>query len=284
MSEDILVGTDGSKAALAAAVWAANEARRRGHRVTVLCVYDPDAFHRWLVRPADLPEHEAQKAVWVTADRAAAVSPGIDVTGKVLPAASPAKELVRQSASAALVVLGSYGTSTLPGDWLGTVADQVAAHAPVAVVLVRPEPVPEDAHDIVVGVDGSPGSEHAVSVALEAAAAGGDRVRAVWAWTAPESMVPARSEAEDELQRWRRENLETALQPALERYPDVDVVREVRREHPVKALTGDTRHTRLVVVGARGEHGFAQLALGGVARGVMYRSARPVMVVHRPRT
>ncbi|WP_431870483.1 universal stress protein [Nocardiopsis eucommiae] len=284
MTGNILVGTDGSKAARTAADWAIAEARRSGARLTVLCVYDPDAFHRHVVRPASLLEEEARKAVWVTSDLIREVAPEVDVTGEVLPGGSPAREILRGAESSSLVVLGTHGLSSLPGEWLGTVADQVAAHSAVPVVLVRPEPVPEQARDVVVGVDGSPGSAHAVEVALEHAASGRARVRAVWAWTAPESLVPAGSTEEDELRRWRHENLESVLDPLVARVPSVEVVREVRRQHPVSSLLAHPRDTCLVVVGARGEHGFAHLALGGVASGVMHRSIRPVMVVHRPRT
>ncbi|MFE1166042.1 universal stress protein [Nocardiopsis sp. NPDC058789] len=280
MSGDVLVGTDGSRAALAAAVWASEEARDRGARAVVVCVFDPG----WpTARATERLRQEAESVVERTRNRMSAFMPGVEVVGEELAGSSPSKVLLERAASVSLVVLGRHGTSDLPGRWPGTVADQVAAHAPVPVVLVPHEPVPTEARDVVVGVDGSSRSKHAALTAVETAQGHGDRVRAVWAWTAPESMVPRGSEAEQELKRWRRENLETALKPVLEEFPDVVVLREVRREHPVTALLADDRHTRMVVVGARGEHGFAELALGGVARGVLNRSDRPVMVVHGSR-
>lgn len=284
MSEYILVGTDGSKAAMAALLWAAREARRRARRLFVLCAYDADSLHRWVVRPTSLSEQEARHAVRAATDLVAAVAPEVEITEEVVARSSPTLALLERSERASSVVVGTHGTSVLPGTVLGTTADQVAAHASVPVVLVRPEPVPEGARDIVVGVDGSPGAGHALATALETAVLWGARVRAVRAWTAPASMVAPRSEEEGRIQRWRREDLQQSVEPWAKRYPNAEVVLEVVREHPVRALSADTRNTCLIVVGARGGHGFAGLALGSVARGVLYRSDRPVMVVHRPQT
>ncbi|WP_017570196.1 universal stress protein [Nocardiopsis halotolerans] len=283
MREDILVGTDGSKNALMAAEWAVREAERRGDTVTVLGVYDADVVLKLVVRPSDLLEREAWRAVRATAEHARASASGVEVSAQVSAAVSPAQGLLRHAEAASVVVVGSHGTSALPGTWLGSVADQVAAHARVPVVVVGPEEVPADDVDVVVGVDGSPGSERAVSAALESASAGGDPVRAVRAWTAPVDIVPPRSVEEEELRRWHRQELERLLEPVLARCPGTEVVREVPREHPVSALLARARHARLLVVGARGQRGFARLALGGVARGVLYGSDRPVMVVHRSR-
>lgn len=167
MSEHILVGTDGSKVALSAAEWAALEAEDRGVGVTVVGVYDANAFHRRLVRPKDLAEREAERAVTTTIARMAEVAPVVDAVGEVVEGPSPARELILRSESATLVVIGSYGTGLLHGTRLGTVADQVAAHSRVPVVVVPHVPTETDARDVVVGVDGSPGAEVSVEAALE---------------------------------------------------------------------------------------------------------------------
>ncbi|APC34865.1 universal stress protein [Nocardiopsis dassonvillei] len=281
MRENILVGTDGSKNALVAAEWAVQEARRRGGTVTVLGVYDADVVLKLVMRPSDLLEREAHRAVRATVEHVRAGASDVKVVPRTSPAASSVQGLLRHSESASMLVVGAHGVSALLGTRLGSVADQVAAHARVPVVVVGPEPVPEDAREVVVGVDGSTGSRSAVSAALESASAGDGPVRAVWAWSAPTDMVPYRSDSEEELRRWHIQELEGALEPVLARHPDTEVVREAPRDHPVRALLARTRNARLFVVGARGGRGFAQLALGGVARGVLYRSERPVMVVHR---
>ncbi|MET9796743.1 universal stress protein [Nocardiopsis alba] len=282
MSEHILVGTDGSKVALTAAEWAALEAEDRGVGVTVVGVYDANAFHRRLVRPKDLAEREAERVVNTTIARMAKVAPVVDAVGEVVEGSSPARELLRRSASASLVVLGSYGTGFLRGTRVGSVADQVAAHARVPVVVVPSLPTETDARDVVVGVDGSPGAEVSVEAALEFTVASGGRVHALWAWSAPESMVPVGSPEEERLREWRRADLDKALRPILERHPNADIAREIVRDPPVRALLTGVPRVRLVVVGARGAQGFSPLPLGGVARGVLYRSDIPVMVVHHP--
>ncbi|AFR08254.1 universal stress family protein [Nocardiopsis alba ATCC BAA-2165] len=282
MSEHILVGTDGSKVALSAAEWAALEAEDRGVGVTVVGVYDANAFHRRLVRPKDLAEREAERAVTTTIARMAEVAPVVDAVGEVVEGPSPARELILRSESATLVVIGSYGTGLLHGTRLGTVADQVAAHSRVPVVVVPHVPTETDARDVVVGVDGSPGAEVSVEAALEFTAASGGRVHALWAWSAPEAMVPIGSPEEEQLRRWRRADLDKALRPVLKRHPNADIVHEVVRDPPARALLTGVPRVRLIVVGARGAQGFSPLPLGGVARGVLYHSDIPVMVVHHP--
>lgn len=266
-----------------AAEWAVREARRRGGTVTVLGVYDADVLLKLVMRPPDLPEREAHGAVRATVEHVRASASDVTVVPRTSPAVSPVQGLLLHAESASMLVVGAHGVSALIGARLGSVADQVAAHARVPVVVVGPEPVPEDAREVVVGVDGSSGSRSALSAALESASADGGPVRAVWAWSAPADTVPYRSDSEEELRRRHRQELERALEPVLARRPGAEVVREVPREHPVGALLARTRNARLFVVGARGERGFARLALGGVARGVLHRSDRPVMVVHRSR-
>src|SRR5690625_730790 len=63
------------------------------------------------------------------------------------------------------------------------------------------------------------------------------------------------------------------------RHPDVTVeVREVHR-HPVEALTEESVHGSLLVVGSRGRKGLTGLRLGSVARGVLHEA--PVVAVVR---
>lgn len=282
MRESILVGVDGSTGALAAAEWAAREADLRRLDVCVLGIYDADVVQAALVWPTDLLEQGTREAVREAVERIAESAPRVAVRTEVIAEVSAAQGLLRYAEHSSMVVVGSSGVTSFPGTALGSVAYQVAAHAPVPVVVVRAEPVPADARDVVVGIDGSPGSQHALFAAMEAAAVGGGRVRAVWAWTAPVITLRTSSWEEAEAGRPQRLALEKALEPALSRYPDVEVVREVVREHPVSALLSDVDHTRLIVVGSRGKRGFARLALGGVAHKVLHHAERPVMVVHQP--
>ncbi|WP_017570194.1 universal stress protein [Nocardiopsis halotolerans] len=279
--EDILVGVDTSDEALAAATWAAREADLRKLDVRVLGFYGSDTTQDTLAWPSDLLERAAWEPVRAAADRIAETAPRVTVHTEVAAEASAARGLLRHSEHNAMVVVGTRGVTSFPGTALGSVAYQVAAHAPVPAVVVPPEPVPVGARDVTVGIDGSSGARHALPSALEAAAASGGRVRAVWAWTAPALALRTSSWERAQSGRAQRLALDRALEPVLSRHPDVEVVRETVREQPVSALLSDPDHTRLIVVGARGEHGFARLALGGVAYELLHETDRPVMVVHQ---
>ncbi|WP_127127935.1 universal stress protein [Georgenia sp. SYP-B2076] len=75
----------------------------------------------------------------------------LDVTSDVR-AGRVASELIKASLDAALMVVGARGHGTLAGKLLGSVSQQVVAHAHGPVVVVRGS-APIDAGPVVVGVD-----------------------------------------------------------------------------------------------------------------------------------
>lgn len=138
-------------------------------------------------------------------------------------------------------------------------------------------------HGVVVGVDGSPVSDHAVALAFEAASELHEDLLALHAWTDPASngagvMVPlvydpALVNAEERLV------MAEAMAGWSEKYPDVSVTHRVVRDHPVPALVEAASTARLLVVGCRGRGPLASALLGSVSHGVLHRSTGPVMVV-----
>lgn len=74
--------------------------------------------------------------------------------------------LVEESASVALIVVGSHGLGGLRGVLVGSVALKVAAQASCPVIVVRGPATPPEG-PIVVGVDDSAESERAVEFAME---------------------------------------------------------------------------------------------------------------------
>jgi hypothetical protein len=66
-----------------------------------------------------------------------------------------------------------------------------------------------------------------------------------------------------------------------EKYPDVNVVAAVEREHPVPGLVGAATAQHLLVVGTRGHHALVGTLLGSVSQGVLHHATCPVAVVPR---
>jgi nucleotide-binding universal stress UspA family protein len=191
--------------------------------------------------------------------------------------------VLHHARQAPLVVLGDRGLGGFSGLIVGSVAVQVAAHAACPVLVAR-----GSAHldgPVVVGVDGSEVSDHAVGFAFEEASLRRASLRAVLAWrypvsTGPGDMLPlvydsAELAAEEELA------LAEATAGWSERYPDVDVIRHLDRGRPSKVLVQESAGAQLVVVGARGRGGFTGLLLGSVSHAVLHHAQCPVAVVHR---
>lgn len=135
MSETILLGFDGSPDAMAAARWAAHEARLRNASIHLLHTYDYPYLERLDRQAQDVLAAEAN----ATAERGRESITGeapeitIDVTVKV---GQPAPELIAAAADADLVVLGRRGHKPLHRLLLGSVANKCLHHATCPVVIV----------------------------------------------------------------------------------------------------------------------------------------------------
>jgi nucleotide-binding universal stress UspA family protein len=135
---------------------------------------------------------------------------------------------------------------------------------------------------MVVGVDGSEGSNRALRWAFEHAGAG-DVVDAVLAYDVPLRWIDVGSEYHaaivEEATRGARKALDAALADVAP--PPVGVT-----VHPVvvEGVTADVlvttaRDADLLVVGSRGRGGFAGLLLGSVSQRCAERAECPVVVV-----
>ncbi|GAB3278644.1 universal stress protein [Parasphingorhabdus pacifica] len=269
--QPVLVGVDGSSHSLRAVQWAAAAAERHRTRLHLLLVNDD---------PARTAYNE--RAIADLTARCRASDPDLNMAGDVV-SGHPVEELVRRSATAQLVVVGSRGHGGFVNALIGSVGEGVAMHAICPVVVVRGES--RTTGPIVVGVDADargqpPGGESALQFAFETADRWGTDLLAVQAL--PDAhFVPDPFPRADrkEIQQQADLNLAECLAGWSERYPDVPVRRTATNEHPVDALHAAAGEAQLLVVGHRGRGGFAGLLLGSVARGILHHSTCPVAVV-----
>ena len=285
MHAPVVVGVDGSPESRAAVDFAAWEAERRRVPLRLVHGYQPPAMYGPSVAiayDAATPLAYARSMVKAEVERIRQEHPELTVAtaGTI---SDPARALIEESGNASLVVVGSRGRSSFYSLLLGSVSARVAAHAKVPVVVIRPTET--DAHGVVVGVDGSPGSAAALEFALVEAAARGTDLTAVYAWTVPPTgnlgPVTRRHydpiEAQDEADRLLAE----AVAGWQEKYPEVELVRRaVHTVNPVRTLIEESGNAELLVVGARGRGTVASLLLGSVSDGVVHHARVPVAVVH----
>jgi nucleotide-binding universal stress UspA family protein len=282
----VVAGVDGSECALQAVRWAAAEAARRRVPLRLVAAHtfpaggfvgDPGlgVDPRVVLRDVVLGNLKAAAAA------AAEVSPGVDVEQADVDG-DPAVVLAGESQRAALVVLGDRGLGGFTGLLLGSVAVALSAHAACPVVVVRgseTDPAVSRPEPVVVGVDGSPGSEAAVAFGAEAAVQRGVPLVAVHAWLDVAGDPALLSLVDRETVESRaREVLVGRLAGIRTAHPHLVVRELVVHDRPARALVDQSRGAQLVVVGCRGLGGLRGLLLGSVSQQLLHHAHCPVAV------
>ncbi|MET8336337.1 universal stress protein [Streptosporangium canum] len=282
MTESITAATDGSPAAMAAMEWAADDAARRGLPLRIVHVVDRWPYGVAAFPPPDWAEHAARAGEQVLAEAIAVATkyrPDVRVTTELIEG-SPAKVLREQAGTATELVIGSRGLGGFTGALLGSMVLHVAGHVPGTVVVVRAD-ADRPHGEIVVGVDGSAECEPALAYAFEQARLRGCALRAVHAWQRPVyGLIPEIPADIEGVHRFHQRMVRDKLGTWREKFPEVEVVEDVRSAHPVEALTEASDRAALVVVGSRGVGAVGSVLLGSVSRGVLHHAHGPVAVVH----
>ena len=131
----IVVGVDGSSAALEALAWAAREVELRGG---VLQVVYARTFRRDFLDLYPDVERLENRVLDDAVARAKELEPSIAVVGIAVDPPAP-RALVEASDGADLLVVGSRGLGGFEGLTLGSVSQQCSHHARCPVVIVRPK-------------------------------------------------------------------------------------------------------------------------------------------------
>jgi nucleotide-binding universal stress UspA family protein len=137
---------------------------------------------------------------------------------------------------------------------------------------------------IIVGVDGSDGSRHALEFALREARLRGASVRVVCTWHVPSSaysgapgldtglIITTLHEDADQI-------VHQMVVEAGAKAEGVEVVAEACEGHPAEVLAERSRGAALLVVGSRGLGGVSGLLLGSVSHQCAQLAACPVAIV-----
>jgi len=274
----VVVGYDGSTESGLAVDWSAAEASRRGKPLVVLhaaAYRQPNVVLAGTDGLRSEVREASQKVAEEGAERARKSATGITVEAKADLRGAPAA-MQELSNEAALVVVGNRGFGRVKGVLLGSVAFAVSAHANSPVVVVRGEAdsLPGPSRPIVVGVDGSAGSNVAVDHAANVAAQVGPELHVVAAWEPPQPHPWSTSEY-----RTAAEFAEQAAEGVSIQHPGLVVQQSVPEGRPELVLAEASSEAGLVVVGARGRGDLASLLLGSVSRGVIHRSECPVEII-----
>lgn len=192
-----------------------------------------------------------------------------------LHAGNAAPALLTAAAQADLVVVGARGHDGWTDMLLGSVSHHLVVHAPCPVAVIRPGGSPGV---VVVGVDGSAGSDRALRWAVAEARLRRCRLTVVHAWQFPPigSYIVTPPEGYDAM---AAEFVDQALATVRQSDPELEVDGVVTYGSSVEALVRASEAAELVVVGARGHGGFASLLLGSVGDQCAQYVKCPVVVV-----
>ncbi|WP_030636553.1 MULTISPECIES: universal stress protein [Streptomyces] len=306
MTGHIAVGLDGSRESLAAADWAAREARRRGltlrlvHAGEGLAGADRETTGQG---EPDLPElavprHWARRILRSAENDLNLRHPGLPIVAELVPD-SPVAAMAEAGKRAELLVLGSRGLGGVTGFLVGSVALSTVAHADRPVALVRAGYRAEDERvadgdgnvapgaphrAVVLGLDAQSSCDPVIEFAFDTAACRRAPLSVVHIWHPPSAYAdlsagPHAHGTDAEAGERARRAVTVALRPWREKYPGPAVTELVRTGKPARNLIALTADAGLVVIGRRKRRSAVGAHLGSVAHMVIHHARCPVVVV-----
>ncbi|CQD15180.1 Universal stress protein family protein [Mycobacterium lentiflavum] len=245
----IVVGIDGSRAAIAAAIWGVDEAIGRGVPLRLISAIkqthpSPDDYARDLEH-AETSLREAQSAV-----EASRKPVKIETD---IPRGPAGSVMVEASRDAELICVGSTGIGRYARALLGSTATELAekARCSVAVLRTDPDQPPPDINWIVVRMTDAPGNDSVVKYAAWEAKL--RRAPMLVLGGRPEDLTEQADGAfERQVQDWRRRHPEVRVYPITTKYAIASFLR-LNEERVQLAVIGAAEAAQLArLVGPSG--------------------------------
>ncbi|MGO4443376.1 universal stress protein [Mycobacterium sp. 2YAF39] len=253
----IVVGIDGSRTALDAALWAVDEAVSRDIPLRLVYAVHPDDPPDADVGDAARNLAAAEIAVRHAFVTVESTDKPVKIEAEILQT-QPARALIDASRSAAMICLGDMGLRHSGYGQMGSTAAAVAAsaHCPVAIVRAsRPRP---GQGWVVAEVDGSPASNHVLQRALDEARLREAPLRVLNSWPSRfTDIYDSRAVADGN--RLAKARLERQLAQWKKRYPDLDIEAVVVHGNTLNYLTEYADSIQLLVVGHERASGIKNL-------------------------
>jgi nucleotide-binding universal stress UspA family protein len=274
----IVVGIDGSKAALRAAYWAVDEAVKRD--VPLRLLYAIDADHARETTPVDMARKLATAESALRRAHAAieAMSRPVKIESEIAHE-PPVKSLSRASASAAMVCVGAVGLHHFRAGRMGstTAVLTASAHCPVAIVRDRDDHSRHLADGIVVEVDGAPDNGLVLGAAMEEALLRDAPIQAV---ICRQTVADDDGAADGDGDRRALADLDRRLSRWKRQYPQLRVRSLTVRGTLTEYLAYRQRSVQLVIVGSHDREHLGEL-LGPVGNAVLHDADCSLLIVNR---
>ncbi|MCI4675111.1 universal stress protein [Candidatus Mycolicibacterium alkanivorans] len=277
----IVVGIDGSRGAVRAAVWAIDEALSRDIPLRLMYANEPHESD-----PADPQEQErrlasAELAVRYAANAVEATERQVKVEIEIVHS-KPTPALIEASRSAAMICVGAVGLKHFDHNRMGSTAISLvsSAHCPVAIVRGSDRTAAEPGW-IVVELDESPDSAAVLQCGVEEARLRGAPLRVLGSWQSRYTDVHDTHAVADG-NRMVRAQLDRRISRWKHRYPDLDVRPVAIHGSVLNYLAKHGDSIQLVVVGARNADSVEEL-LGPTGSAALHNTDCSVLVADRQR-
>ena len=242
----VVVGIDGSDAAVNAAKWAVAEAVSRDiplrliHAMPQRQPGEPAGEKSLDIEYGETVLRSASAALHAIGEQVKIESDLVD--------GSPASVLIDESRHAALVCIGSIGIGHVARKVLGSTAERVAQNArcPVAVIRSNREAEEVPSGSIAVVVDESPDNDAVLEYGFKEARLRDAPILALGVWRWGLGKIPCR-QLDDRLGRW------------VAQYPEVHVRPAAARHGAAHFLSGTTESVQLAVVGSSDADNIARM-------------------------
>ena len=246
-SPAVVVGIDGSRPAVDAALWAVDEAVHRDIPLRLVYAIDPSVSGSDPDRAARALA-EAEVAVRQAFTAVESTEKPVKIEVEILQD-TPTRALRSASRRAAMLCVGSRGFKDPSQDTIGSTAAALAssAHCPVAVIRNH-DPLRAQRQWVVAEIDESAASDSILRCALDEAQLRNAPLRVLTTWQSRFSDVRD-GHAVAEGNRLAKAHLDRRLGQWKKRYPDLDVRATAVNGSTVGFLAKNTSRIQLLVVG-----------------------------------
>jgi nucleotide-binding universal stress UspA family protein len=257
-ASSVVVGIDGSRNAVDAALWAVDEAVSRDIPLRLVYAIDPDSAASSDPHDAARELAKAEVAVRFAFMAVEATDEPVKIEVEILQK-RPIQALSEASRGAAMVCVGSMGLVHSSRGQMGSTAAALAAsaHCPVSIVRHH-DPRPARQGCVVAEVDASTVSDGVLTHALEQARLRGVPLRVLTTWQS--RFTDSRDgDAVADVNRVAAAQLDRRLAQWKKRYPDLEVSAVAVHDSTLNYLAKNASSIQLFVTGHERAHGIGEI-------------------------
>jgi len=257
-SLSVVVGIDGSRSAVDAALWAVDEAVSRDIPLRLVYAIDPRSTANTDAHDAARELAKAEGAVRHAFMAVESTDQPVKIEVEILQE-RPSRALREASRGAAMVCVGSIGLKHSSQGQIGSTAAALAAaaHCPVSIVRCH-DPLSATRRCVVAEVEASTVSDGVLEHALEQARLRRAPLRVLTTWQSRFTDNRDGSTVAD-VNRLAVAQLDRRLAQWKKRYPDLEVSAVAVHDSAVNYLTKNASSIQLFVTGHERAHGIGEL-------------------------